>query len=192
MREGNRARGRVVNGGRPRAFRFWWGSTSVIRLASFGRVGQLALALRLLSAQLGHRAAKPPPPSSARASGTPAVAAAIVVDMNTGIILYSQAPDTPRYPASLTKMMTLYVLFGCLSDGKITLSSDLVGDAARREPGADQTGPQAGHDHQGRGRDQGAGDPVRQRRRRHHRREPRRHRGEFRPRYDADGAAASA
>lgn len=61
-----------------------------------------------------------------RRSGTPAVAAAIVVDMNTGIILYSQAPDAPRYPASLTKMMTLYVLFGCLKDGKITLSSDLV------------------------------------------------------------------
>ncbi len=46
--------------------------------------------------------------------------------MNTGIILYSQAPDTPRYPASLTKMMTLYVLFGCLKDGKISLSSDLT------------------------------------------------------------------
>jgi D-alanyl-D-alanine carboxypeptidase len=59
-------------------------------------------------------------------SGTPSVAAAIVVDMNTGIILHSQAPDTPRYPASLTKMMTLYVLFSCLKDGKITLSSDLV------------------------------------------------------------------
>jgi D-alanyl-D-alanine carboxypeptidase len=59
-------------------------------------------------------------------SGTPAVAAAIVVDMNTGIILYAKEPDTPRYPASLTKMMTLYVLFGCLKDGKISLSSDLT------------------------------------------------------------------
>ncbi len=59
-------------------------------------------------------------------SSTPPVAAAIVVDMNTGIILYSQAPDAPRYPASLTKMMTLYVLFGCLKDGKITLSTDLT------------------------------------------------------------------
>ena len=59
-------------------------------------------------------------------SSTPPVAAAIVVDMNTGIILDSQAPDAPRYPASLTKMMTLYVLFGCLKDGKITLSTDLT------------------------------------------------------------------
>ncbi len=46
--------------------------------------------------------------------------------MNTGSILFSQAPDTPRYPASLTKMMTLYVLFGYLRAGKITVSSDLV------------------------------------------------------------------
>jgi D-alanyl-D-alanine carboxypeptidase len=59
-------------------------------------------------------------------SGTPSVAAAIVVDMNTGIILYSKEPDAPRYPASLTKMMTLYILFGCLKDGKISLSSDLT------------------------------------------------------------------
>ncbi|MGZ5850117.1 MAG: serine hydrolase, partial [Methyloceanibacter sp.] len=59
-------------------------------------------------------------------AGAPPIAAAIVVDMNTGIILDSQAPDTPRYPASLTKMMTLYVLFGCLKDGKISLSSDLT------------------------------------------------------------------
>jgi D-alanyl-D-alanine carboxypeptidase len=59
-------------------------------------------------------------------TSAPSVAAAIVVDMNTGIILYSQAADTPRYPASLTKMMTLYILFGCLKEGKIGLSSDLV------------------------------------------------------------------
>jgi D-alanyl-D-alanine carboxypeptidase len=59
-------------------------------------------------------------------AGKPTIAAAIVVDMNTGVILYSKEPDTPRYPASLTKMMTLYVLFGCLKDGKISLSSNLT------------------------------------------------------------------
>src|SRR6185437_1607990 len=59
-------------------------------------------------------------------SSAPQIAAAIVVDMNSGSILYSQAPDMPRYPASLTKMMTLYVLFGYLRAGKVTASSDLV------------------------------------------------------------------
>jgi D-alanyl-D-alanine carboxypeptidase len=61
--------------------------------------------------------------SSARA---PSIAAAIVVDMNSGSILYSQAADASRYPASLTKIMTLYVLFGYMREGKLTPSSDLT------------------------------------------------------------------
>jgi D-alanyl-D-alanine carboxypeptidase len=97
-----------------------------LRWAFLGRAGQVLLALALIvaaaSAPFGEASA-----AKRRASaGAPPIAAAIVVDMNTGIILDSQAPDTPRYPASLTKMMTLYVLFGCLKDGKISLSSDLT------------------------------------------------------------------
>jgi len=57
---------------------------------------------------------------------TPSIAAAIVVDMNSGTILHEQAADAPRHPASLTKMMTLYVLFGYLKAGKLTPSSDLT------------------------------------------------------------------
>ena len=57
---------------------------------------------------------------------TPSIAAAIVVDMNSGSILQEQAADTPRHPASLTKMMTLYVLFGYMKAGKLTPSSDLT------------------------------------------------------------------
>jgi D-alanyl-D-alanine carboxypeptidase len=59
-------------------------------------------------------------------SSTPFVAAAIVVDMNSGTILHAQAADELRHPASLTKMMTLYVLFGYLRAGNITLESDLA------------------------------------------------------------------
>jgi D-alanyl-D-alanine carboxypeptidase len=59
-------------------------------------------------------------------AATPSIAAAIVVDMNSGSILQEQAADTPRHPASLTKMMTLYVLFGYLKAGKLTPSSDLT------------------------------------------------------------------
>jgi D-alanyl-D-alanine carboxypeptidase len=57
---------------------------------------------------------------------TPSIAAAIVVDMNSGTILHQQAADTPRHPASLTKMMTLYVLFGYMRAGKLTPNSDLT------------------------------------------------------------------
>ena len=46
--------------------------------------------------------------------------------MNAGRILYAQEPDAPRGPASLTKMMTLYVLFSYLRAGSIDLDSELV------------------------------------------------------------------
>jgi D-alanyl-D-alanine carboxypeptidase len=49
--------------------------------------------------------------------------AAIVIDANTGKTLYSQDADAPRYPASLTKMMTLYLVFEALSSGKIDKST---------------------------------------------------------------------
>jgi len=45
--------------------------------------------------------------------------AAIVVDANTGKTLYSANAGARRYPASLTKMMTLYLTFEALKAGKI-------------------------------------------------------------------------
>jgi D-alanyl-D-alanine carboxypeptidase len=56
----------------------------------------------------------------------PSIVASIVVDMNTGSVLHAQAADTLRQPASLTKMMTLYVLFGYMRAGKIGPSTELV------------------------------------------------------------------
>jgi len=50
---------------------------------------------------------------------------AIVVDAKTGKVLYAKDADALRHPASLTKMMTLYMLFGALDSGKLTLSSRL-------------------------------------------------------------------
>lgn len=46
--------------------------------------------------------------------------AAIVLDARTGRMLYSSRADAPRYPASLTKMMTVYMLFAALQDGTIS------------------------------------------------------------------------
>lgn len=49
----------------------------------------------------------------------------IVVDANSGAVMQSSNPDSPRHPASLTKIMTLYLLFERLEQGKIKLSTDL-------------------------------------------------------------------
>jgi len=51
--------------------------------------------------------------------------ASIVVDGNTGQVLQASNPDAPRHPASLTKIMTLYMLFEHLDAGKIKLDTPL-------------------------------------------------------------------
>ena len=51
--------------------------------------------------------------------------AAIAVDAKTGKILFSRNADSHCYPASLTKIMTLYVLFQELQAGRLTLNSRL-------------------------------------------------------------------
>ena len=51
--------------------------------------------------------------------------ASIVVDGNTGEVLHSANPDAVRHPASLTKIMTLYLLFERLDAGKIRLDTPL-------------------------------------------------------------------
>lgn len=45
----------------------------------------------------------------------------IVVDAGTGVVLSSANADDPRHPASLTKMMTLYLVFEALRDRRISL-----------------------------------------------------------------------
>jgi D-alanyl-D-alanine carboxypeptidase len=49
----------------------------------------------------------------------------IVVDANSGTVLHSTNPDAKRHPASLTKIMTLYLLFEQLEAGKLKLDSPL-------------------------------------------------------------------
>jgi D-alanyl-D-alanine carboxypeptidase len=49
----------------------------------------------------------------------------IVVDVKSGRTLYSYKADTARYPASLTKIMTLYVLFEELEAGRMSLQTPL-------------------------------------------------------------------
>jgi D-alanyl-D-alanine carboxypeptidase len=50
---------------------------------------------------------------------------AIVVDANSGNVLHASNPDALRHPASLTKIMTLYMLFERLEAGKLKLNTPL-------------------------------------------------------------------
>jgi len=51
--------------------------------------------------------------------------AAIVVDDKSGFVLHEVSVDEPRHPASLTKIMTLYLLFEQLEDGRLNLDTPL-------------------------------------------------------------------
>ena len=59
----------------------------------------------------------------AEAASVPRKYAGIVVDAKTGKVLYESSADAARYPASVTKVMTLYVLFQELEAGNITLKT---------------------------------------------------------------------
>jgi len=59
----------------------------------------------------------------------------LVVDAKSGQVLASHNPNRPWYPASLTKMMTAYVTFQAIKDGRITLKSPVTVSArARKQP----------------------------------------------------------
>ncbi|WP_331373601.1 D-alanyl-D-alanine carboxypeptidase family protein [Sinorhizobium chiapasense] len=62
--------------------------------------------------------------------------ASLVLDARTGRILAAENADTLNHPASLTKMMTLYLTFEALHRGKIGWSTPLVmsSTAARKPP----------------------------------------------------------
>ena len=61
--------------------------------------------------------------------------AAIVVDAGTGEVLYARNADRQRYPASLAKMMTIYLTFAALEAGELALDQTLtISKYAARQP----------------------------------------------------------
>jgi D-alanyl-D-alanine carboxypeptidase len=62
--------------------------------------------------------------------------AAIVVDAESGRVLFEDNADALRYPASLTKMMSLYLLFEAVESGRLSLDDALMvsAGAAARPP----------------------------------------------------------
>lgn len=74
--------------------------------------------------------------TSLSAQAAPPKQAHIIIDHATGQVLSASAPDEPRYPASLTKMMTLYMLFDALKEGRVKLDTPMKVSAyaARQSP----------------------------------------------------------
>jgi serine-type D-Ala-D-Ala carboxypeptidase (penicillin-binding protein 5/6) len=62
---------------------------------------------------------------SARAFDTSGTAA-LIVDHATGVVLLEKNADEPLPPASMSKLMTLYMLFEAIRDGRVTKETEFV------------------------------------------------------------------
>lgn len=81
----------------------------------------------LVSLSLALAAAVTAPGALAQAPQPPEIAAKsyVLLDMTSNQVLAAREPDAPADPASLTKLMTAYVVFGALRDKKIAVDQTL-------------------------------------------------------------------
>ena len=78
-------------------------------------------------------------PAMAQMPAPPEVAARayLLLDVTSGQVLASKDPDQPVEPASLTKLMTAYLVFDALKSGKISLTQTFgVSERAWKMPGS--------------------------------------------------------
>ena len=94
------------------------------RHAAHGHQGRHG-AMRSFTTRSVHHARRHGSPVGARAGFLPPAFASIIVDANTGKTLEATNETSPRHPASVTKVMTLYLLFEQLEKGKLQLDSEI-------------------------------------------------------------------
>src|SRR6185437_12588072 len=91
-----------------------WNKTLGRPSPSLGGIGALALAVAAAGSAMVAA-----PSAKAESLSENNRYAGIVVDAVSGEVMYSERADSARYPASLTKIMTLYMVFDALERGDI-------------------------------------------------------------------------
>ena len=73
-------------------------------------------------------------------TGGPQIAApsALLMEASTGTVIFEKNADEPRNPASVTKIMTLILIFDALQSGKIRLDDQVVTSAYAKSMGGSQ------------------------------------------------------
>src|SRR3981189_3158929 len=105
-------------------FRSVYGVARGLRLSMFGAVAvvtMLAVATEPADARRHRRSGGH---ATSRDNYSPPYSA-VVVDANSGKPLHEASADSLRHPASLTKIMTLYLLFERLESGKMKLDTEM-------------------------------------------------------------------
>ena len=87
----------------------------------------------------GQETVQPGAASEERAGG-PQIAApsALLMEASTGTVIFEKNADEPRNPASVTKIMTLILIFDALQSGKIRLDDQVVTSAYAKSMGGSQ------------------------------------------------------
>lgn len=63
---------------------------------------------------------------------------AILMEASTGTVIYEKAADEERSPASITKIMTVILIFDALADGRISLEQEVTTSAYAKSMGGSQ------------------------------------------------------
>ncbi|MCD7746435.1 MAG: D-alanyl-D-alanine carboxypeptidase [Lachnospiraceae bacterium] len=63
---------------------------------------------------------------------------AAVMEVSTGTVLYEKDADTPMHPASVTKIMTVLLIFESLEKGELSLDDEVVTSAHAKSMGGSQ------------------------------------------------------
>ena len=79
----------------------------------------------------------------------PSLDAALVEDAASGKVIFARNDKAERHPASLTKMMTLYLLFYALRAGKLTMASEIPVSANAAATTGSSSGAQGGREDPG-------------------------------------------
>ena len=99
------------------------------------RIAVVAVLAALSAGGAGRAEARASKAHAVHGSSYQPLYADIVIDDNSGQVLHDVNADEPRHPASLTKIMTLYLLFEQLDAGALKLDSPLpVSAKAALEP----------------------------------------------------------
>ena len=95
------------------------------------------LFLAVSQAQAQTQTAVPPPPPSPTSPVDVAARQVIVVEAATGNVLYAKDADTQMPTSSMSKMMTMYVVFDAIKNGKLKLDDKLpVSEHAWKQEGS--------------------------------------------------------
>lgn len=99
-------------------------ATALIAVAAHAAATPVASARTKTKPSTAHSGAKPPTHPAGPTIETLAKHA-IVVEAETGAVLFAKFPDDRMPPASMSKMMTAYVVFGMLKEGRAKLTDEL-------------------------------------------------------------------